>query len=59
MANKLTQSMVSVTIHLVERGRILGLNYLKISKLNASGTVFTDRARWHFMAFYGILGKRK
>ena len=20
---------------------------------------FTDRARWHFMAFYGILGKRK
>ena len=33
--------------------------YLKISNLRASGTVFTDRARWHFMAFYGILGKRK
>ena len=28
---------------------------MKISNLRASGTVFTDRARWHLMAFYGIL----
>ena len=32
---------------------------MKISNLRASGTVFTDRARWHFMAFYGILSKNK